>query len=75
MSGRNCKLRFTWNGDVPPRVGFFLKAPRGRTAYEIVAIRIKAQGPPMTGIFTVCRWEPSELPEHAVVCDWRWDRR
>lgn len=86
-AGATTTLRFHF--DVRPRVGEFFKAPRGRTAYEIVKIRWNtkdwsyiAEGDtmgPATGIwrgtFTVCRWEPKEVPPGATLHAWQWDKR
>jgi hypothetical protein len=71
VTGLLCTLRFRWEGELP-RLGHFLKARRGRTAYEIVGIRVIEPG---RGTFRVCRWEPQELPEHAVVHELVWDKR
>jgi hypothetical protein len=78
------KLRFRWDGELP-RAGDFLKAPRGRTAYEITAIKLGDRGTDQagervrpqafSGVFTVCRWEPKEVPSHARIHPWQWDKR
>lgn len=67
-------LRFRWEGELP-RVGQFLKAPRGRTAYEIVAIRSRPGDHGDVGTFKVARWTPSEVPPEATVHPWQWDKR
>jgi len=72
-----CQLRAHWIGD-PPRPGEFLKAPRGRTAYEITAIRKVSRAGLGTGpryVLTVERWNPGDVPIGATVHEWIWDRR
>jgi hypothetical protein len=73
----SCQLRARWAG-APPLVGQFLKAARGRTAYEITAVRKVGRAGLGTGAkfsLTVERWNPADVPAHAVVHEWKWDRR
>lgn len=67
-------LRFRWEGELP-RVGHFLKAPRGRNAYEILEITFAKLSGQRAGRFKVCRWEARALPPEVTIHEWRWDRR
>lgn len=72
--GRPTTLRF--RGGVLPRVGDFLKAPRGRTAYRITDMRWGAA--PLgghRGTFYVERWRPADVPPGSTVHTWHWGKR
>lgn len=72
-----CKLTARWHGPMP-LPGHFLKAPKGRTAYEFVsARRINPRGNRRRYgyVFTVVRHPASSVPAAATVHEWRWDRR
>lgn len=76
-SGIRCKLTARWPGIDPPRPGQFLKAPRGRTAYEIVEVRQrKSTGQRNYNLLLICnRWRPADVPEGATIRAWYWDKR
>lgn len=62
-------MRVTWYGPVPA-LGEFFKSPKGRTAYEVLAIR--ALPTRYQYAFKLERWKPADVPEGAVVHGWRW---
>jgi len=69
------KLRMRWDGKLP-RVGHFLKSPRGRIAYEIAAINDRGQRNGHRLLLLTCaRWDPREVPEGAVMHEFHWDKR
>lgn len=72
------KLNMTWRGE-RPTVGCFLRTPRGRTAYEITAIRPVKTEMKTLGcrrlILTCARWEPKEVPAEATVFEFKWNPR
>lgn len=69
------KLTARWTGPLPSP-GQFLKAPRGRTAYEFVSARpIMSRRKGRRFVFTVVRHPASCVPEGATVHDWFWDKR
>ena len=71
------EIQMRWSSNHLPAIGQWLKAPRGRTAYEITGIRPrrrhKTKG--YNFIFTVVRHPPSEIPPGATVHEFRWDSR
>lgn len=75
---RPCTLTATWYGE-PPRLGHFLKSDRGRTAYEITALREVVPRSPAAGcrrfVLTCLRHAPGDVPAGATVHRWRWARR
>lgn len=74
-----CKLTARWTPmRGPPMPGQFLKAPKGRTAYEIVAVRKIKQTADRNGnryMLTCARWNPNDVPPGATVHTWHWDKR
>lgn len=71
-------LNMTWRGE-RPKVGCFLRTARGRTAYEITAIRAAKSTMKTLGsrrlVLTCARWEPKEVPAEATVLGFTWNRR
>lgn len=63
---------FRWHGELP-RVGHYLMAERGRKAFEICEIRRSASDR-YPYRFKVRALPPSEMPEHAQVHTFKWDR-
>ncbi len=71
------RLTARWTGRAPRR-GEWLKAERGRTAYEITAVRrINGTGGARRYryVLTCARHAPSDIPEGATVHAWTWDKR
>lgn len=73
-----CKLTMRWGG-APPRPGQWLKSAKGRTAYEITAVRSVARrtrglGGPVL-VLTCARHAPADVPEGAIVHEIRWSPR
>lgn len=66
----------TWRGPAP-RPGMYLKADRGRTAYEITAVRELPRGTLGTRRyrFAVRRLAATDLPTGATVIEWVWNHR
>lgn len=73
-----CKLTMRWGGD-PPTIGQFLKAEKGRTAYEITGIRgVRRRRPGLGGptlVLTCARHAATDVPEGATVHEIRWSKR
>lgn len=74
---RPCKLTMDWHDD-SVRSGHFLKAKRGRTAYEVTAIR-EVERRELTGLrrfaLTCVRWSPADVPDGATVHAFHWYKR
>jgi len=66
-------VRCRWQGDLP-RPGHFMKAERGRKAFEICAIEPWPDSAYPYRI-KVLPWALSEVPDHAVIHPFVWDRR
>lgn len=70
-------LRAMWRGD-DPQPGQYLQARQGRLAYIIVTVA-RIPGVPALGTHRLrlkCwRMARSEVPDGAVVYEWKWDAR
>lgn len=74
MSGNVTLTVNSWAGPLPTP-GTYLKAPRGRTAYEVLAFLPARAGARTLGRLRCRRVVPSEVPEGATVFGWQWARR
>ncbi|WP_234053714.1 MULTISPECIES: hypothetical protein [unclassified Xanthobacter] len=63
-----------WDGP-PPMPGIYLKAPKGRTAYEVLAFWSARAGSKIVGRLRCRRLEPKEIPAGATVIAWYWAQR
>lgn len=73
--GRKVTLTVSgWDGPLPSP-GSYVKSERGRIAYEIVEFRPSRPGSKMLGRLICRRLEAKELPEWAVVHEWRWAKK
>lgn len=73
-----CTLTARWSTRRPPMVGMWLKADKGRTAYEIVeVIKIKNSTNRRGYNFRLkcAKHTPSDIPDHVTVHRWYWDKR
>ena len=52
-----------------------MKAAHGRKAFEICEIQKKKPGCTYPYRFKVLPWPLSDLPDHAVVHEFKWDKR
>lgn len=65
----------SWQGDLP-RFGEFIMAPRGRTAFRVVEIRMPMKpGARYRARFGCERVARAALPAGAIVHDWFWHSR
>lgn len=65
----------SWEGELP-RMGEYLLAERGRTAFKVVEIRRpRKAGAAYVARFGVERTPRAALPPDAVVHGWRWGSR
>lgn len=75
---RPCRLSMDWPDGFSLRIGQFLKAKRGRTAYEITAMREVKRRDPAAGrrfVLTCERWNPTDVPDGATVHSFYWYNR
>lgn len=66
-------IRCRWTGPLP-RPGHFMKAARGRKAFEICEIQERPKNAYPYRL-KVIAWPVSEVPDHAVVHPFIWDKR
>lgn len=63
-----------WSGR-PPIAGDFIKAPRGRTAYEVITFVATRPGSQTYGRVQCWRRRPADVPAGATVFSWQWGDR
>lgn len=67
-----------WSGEPPSPGEFLCSGPRAKVAYEITGVRPVKRRDPAAGPryrITCMRWEPKEVPDHALVWEIRWHAR
>lgn len=64
----------SWDGDLP-RLGEYLMAARGRTAYLIIGIKRPKQPCAHVAKFTVDKIPRGALQPDAVIHGWVWSKR
>lgn len=65
---------YRWDDDLP-LPGEFVKAPRGRTAFMVVAIKRSRPGSRAIAKLICERWPAGSLPRDARVHGWEWAKR
>ena len=66
----------TWVSGEVPKIGDYLKAERGRTAYHVVGIRWPSRpGTKHLARLTVDRLQPPQIPNGSTVIIMRWSSR
>lgn len=72
---RPCMITInSWSGP-PPTPGIYMKAPRGRTAYEVLSFAPARAGSKIFGRVKCRRLPPGEIPEGATIFEWKWSKR